>query len=51
VVREARYPLLERLELVPDGEKGSIHSVLLQPSIDFMVYLPPSKVVNTRKRV
>jgi uncharacterized protein YqjF (DUF2071 family) len=51
MVREARYPLLERLELVPDGEQGSIHSVLLQPSIDFMIYLPPSKVVNTGSRV
>jgi hypothetical protein len=51
MVREARYPLLERLELVAEGDQGSIHSVLLQPSIDFMIYLPPSKVVNTRKRV
>jgi uncharacterized protein YqjF (DUF2071 family) len=43
-IREARYPLLQRLELVPEGERGSIHSVLLQPSIDFTIYLPPSKV-------
>lgn len=43
-IREARYPLLERLELVPEGDRGRIHSVLLQPSIDFAIYLPPSKV-------
>ena len=43
-IREARYPLLERLELVPEGDRGRIHSVLLQPIIDFVIYLPPSKV-------
>jgi len=47
-IREARYPLLQRLELVPEGERGSIHSVLLQPSIDFTIYLPPSKVNSER---
>jgi uncharacterized protein DUF2071 len=43
-VREARYPLLQRLELVSEGDRGNIHSVLLQPNIDFTIYLPPSKV-------
>ena len=47
-IREARYPLLQRLELVPEGERGGIHSVLLQPSIDFTIYLPPSKVNSER---
>jgi uncharacterized protein YqjF (DUF2071 family) len=26
------------------GDLGPVHSVLLQPSIDFAIYLPPSKV-------
>jgi hypothetical protein len=43
-VLDAKYPLLQRLELVPEGDRESIHSVLLQPSIDFTIYLPPSKV-------
>ena len=44
LIREARYPLLQQLGLVREGDQGSIHSVLLQPSIDFTIYLPPSKV-------
>src|SRR6185503_12156590 len=47
-VREARYPLLQRLELVPEGDRGNIHSVLLQPKIDFTIYLPPSRVSSER---
>jgi Uncharacterized conserved protein (COG2071) len=43
-VREARYPLLHRLALVEEGDRSSVHSVLLQRSIDFTIYLPPSKV-------
>jgi uncharacterized protein YqjF (DUF2071 family) len=43
-IREARYPLLERLELVQEGDRSNVHSVLLQPSIDFTIFLPPSKV-------
>jgi len=43
-VREARYPLLRRLELVEEGDRGSVHSVLIQRSIEFTIYLPPSKV-------
>jgi uncharacterized protein YqjF (DUF2071 family) len=47
-IREARYPLLHRLELVPEGDRGSLHSVLLQPHIDFTIYLPPSKITSKR---
>jgi uncharacterized protein YqjF (DUF2071 family) len=43
-ILEARYPLLQRLGLVEDGDQRNIHSVLIQPSIDFTIYLPPSKV-------
>lgn len=32
------------LELVAEGDLRGVHSVLLQPSIDFTIYLPPSKV-------
>jgi len=43
-VQEASYPLLQRLGLVQDGDRSGIHSVLIQPSIDFTIYLPPSRV-------
>jgi len=43
-VRSASFPLLERLGLVPDGDLSSLHSVLLQPAIDFTIYLPPHVV-------
>jgi uncharacterized protein YqjF (DUF2071 family) len=43
-VQEASYPLLQRLELVEQGDLGSVHSVLLQPAIDFTIYLPPTRV-------
>lgn len=43
-VQEARYPLLHRLELVEEGDRGDIHSVLLAPAVDFTIYLPPSRV-------
>ena len=42
--QEATYPLLQRLGLVEDGDRSNIHSVLLQPSIDFTIYLPPSRI-------
>jgi hypothetical protein len=44
-IREARYPLLQQLGLVREGDQDSIHSVLLQPRIDFTIYLPPSRVI------
>jgi hypothetical protein len=40
----ARYPLLQQLGLVEEGVQSDIHSVLIQPSIDFTIYLPPSKI-------
>lgn len=40
----ARYALLDTLGLVPLGDTGSIHSVLIQKSVDFTIYLPPSLV-------
>jgi uncharacterized protein YqjF (DUF2071 family) len=44
IAQEARYPLLQQLGLVEDGDLRSIHSVLLQPSIDFTIYLPPARL-------
>jgi len=46
-LREASYPLLQRLELAQEGDRDSVHSVLIQPSIDFTIYLPPSRVNST----
>jgi len=43
-IQEARYPLLQQLGLVEDGDQRDIHSVLIQPSIDFTIYLPPTRV-------
>jgi hypothetical protein len=43
-VQTARYPLLQELDLVEEGTLAGIHSVLLQPAIDFTIYLPPFKV-------
>lgn len=41
---QGRYPLLERLGLVAEGDLAAVHSVLMQPKIDFTIYLPPSKI-------
>jgi hypothetical protein len=43
-IHEARYPLLQKLGLVEEGVQSDIHSVLIQPNIDFTIYLPPSRV-------
>ena len=43
-VEEARYPLLQSLDLVQEGDLKQVHSTLIQPSIDFTIYLPPRKV-------
>jgi uncharacterized protein YqjF (DUF2071 family) len=43
-LHEARYPLLQKLELVMEGDLVQVHSALIQPSIDFTIYLPPSRV-------
>jgi hypothetical protein len=43
-VQSASYPLLQTLNLVEAGDVSGIQSVLLQPAIDFTIYLPPFKV-------
>jgi len=43
-IQEVRYPLLQRLGLVEDGDQSDIYSVLIQPSIYFTIYLPPTRV-------
>lgn len=40
----ATYPLLQALDLVEAGNIDDVHSVLVQPAIDFTIYLPPFKV-------
>jgi hypothetical protein len=49
-VQKAEYPLLQKLGLVELGDQKSIHSVLIQPAIDFAIYLPPKKVQAERLR-
>ena len=46
----ATYPLLQALDLVEAGNINDVHSVLLQPAIDFTIYLPPFKVGGPRRR-
>jgi hypothetical protein len=38
------HPVLERLGLIQIGDAAAIHSVLIQRSIDFTIYLPPKSV-------
>jgi uncharacterized protein YqjF (DUF2071 family) len=45
-LQAASYPLLQKLDLVEAGSLGHLHSVLLQPTIDFTIYLPPFKVLS-----
>lgn len=40
-VREARFGLLDRLGLVPYDEQRDAYSVLVQPSTEFLIRLPP----------
>jgi Uncharacterized conserved protein (COG2071) len=49
-LQTATYPLLQKLDLVQAGDISGIHSVLLQPSIDFTIYLPPFKVRDVSGR-
>jgi hypothetical protein len=49
-IQEATYPLLQRLGLVEEGDQHPVHSVLIQPSIDFTIYLPPSGVKTDSSR-
>ena len=43
-VLEASYPLLQRLGVVEAGDLRGVHRVLLQPAIDFTIYLPPTRI-------
>jgi hypothetical protein len=43
-VKVARYELLQRLGLVKLGDLGTVHSVLIQPRVDFTIYLPPQRI-------
>jgi hypothetical protein len=45
----ARYPLLQELGLVEEGDIRDVHSVLLQRNVDFTIYLPPAKVRDTER--
>ena len=45
VATVAEFPLLDRLGLVAEGDLEPVHSVLIQPRVDFTIYLPP---VRTR---
>ena len=45
-VERANFSLLESLGLVVSGDLSDIHSVLIQPEIDFTIYLPPASVVS-----
>jgi hypothetical protein len=49
-VIEAQYPLLQQLDLIPEGDCRNVHSVLIQRSVDFTIYLPPVKVRPPRLR-
>ena len=39
----ADYPLFEQLGLIRSGDSDGVHSVLVQRSVDFTIYLPPSR--------
>jgi hypothetical protein len=43
-VKVAEFPLLNRLGLVAEGDLKALHSVLIQPRIDFTIYLPPVRI-------
>lgn len=38
---QARFPLLDQLGLVPLERQAQTHSVLIQPSTEFFILLPP----------
>jgi Uncharacterized conserved protein (COG2071) len=42
--RSARFAVLDELELVAFADQASPHSVLLQATTDFTIYLPPRQV-------
>ena len=41
---QARFDLLDRLDLVPFAAQQQPHSVLVQPRTEFTIYLPPGKL-------
>jgi len=43
-VNGAQYRLLQQLDLIPEGDCRNVHSVLIQRSVDFTIYLPPVKI-------
>ena len=45
-LREARWGLLDRLEIIPFEDQLATHSVLIQPRTEFIVRLPPSRVAD-----
>ena len=47
----ASFPLLDRLGLVPEGDLNRVHSVLLQHSTVFTIYLPPSVETTTNEGI
>ncbi|MCB9859518.1 MAG: DUF2071 domain-containing protein [Phycisphaeraceae bacterium] len=42
-VERASFPLLDRLGLVRDGDTSTIHSVLMQREVEFIIHLPPKR--------
>lgn len=40
----ASFPLLDRLGLVEEGALDRIHSVMIQPAVEFTIYLPPRRL-------
>jgi hypothetical protein len=48
-VIEARYPLLQDLGLVDEGDICGVHSVLIQRTVDFTIYLAPVKVRGSKQ--
>ena len=43
-VIRSNFPLFDGLGLVRNGDTEPLHSVLIQPSVDFTIYLPPARV-------
>jgi hypothetical protein len=41
-------PLLRHLNLIAEGDARNVHSVLIQRSVDFTIYLPPVRIRDIR---
>lgn len=48
-VLTARIGLFDRLGLVPYAEQASPHSVLIQPTTEFTIYLPPERLAGVNR--